>query len=210
MPVRKVKNGPSGKIITRVHGPKACGEVIAESQLEQRACYLFELDPDVVSYESQPLSLEYRLSGKLHRYTPDFLVVYASGVAALLEVKPLAIANTADFRSFRLAVASAAAKLGYRFEVLTEHDLFGPRIDNAKLLFRYLIPPASESEMSDFVHLVAEKALTLAEARMKCLQLGWPPALPFQAMATRRVEFDWDTLISGRTVLSPPKSGVTK
>lgn len=205
MPVRKVRNGPSGKIITRFHGFKAYSEIIAESQLEQRACFYLELNPQVIYFESQPLHLEYLYEGEVHRYTPDFLVAYDSGETALLEIKPFVIVNTLKFRVWKRAIAEAAGKLGYKLEILTDLDLSGPHMANAKLLFRYLSPKPDRRMTAEFEGCLADH-MTLGDARLKCLQMSFPSELPFQLMATHQITFDWDVLISSRTLLSPRKN----
>lgn len=45
-----------------------------ESLSERDYMYLLEIDPDVLSYSSQPLKIIYTLDNRQRRYTPDFLV----------------------------------------------------------------------------------------------------------------------------------------
>lgn len=52
-----------------------------------------ELDEDweVVSWQSQPVSIRYEFQGGTHRYTPDILIIYRDGTVVLEEIKPLPI-----------------------------------------------------------------------------------------------------------------------
>ncbi len=48
---------------------------------------LLEFDKNVVSYEEQPLKINYELKAKNTRYTPDVLVIYKNGSKKIFEVK---------------------------------------------------------------------------------------------------------------------------
>ena len=74
MAVRKISNKGTKKVIGKFASLKMKRVIWWESQLERDYIYLLEFDPDVASYDEQPLRIEYYLNGKKHRYTPDFLV----------------------------------------------------------------------------------------------------------------------------------------
>ena len=58
-----------------------------ESSLEFDACFYFEYDKSISSYEMQPIGLYYQYDDKSHPYTPDFLVSYRGGKNIYYEIK---------------------------------------------------------------------------------------------------------------------------
>ena len=71
MGVRRITNG-GRKVIGKFPSIKNGRMVWWESQIERDYLYLLEIDPDVVSYEEQPLKIRYYLDGEPHLYTPIF------------------------------------------------------------------------------------------------------------------------------------------
>lgn len=54
-----------------------------ESQLEKRACYLFEFSSNIISFREQPEQLCIPYIDKIKRYTPDFEVILNTGEVCL-------------------------------------------------------------------------------------------------------------------------------
>tara|TARA_R110000782_G_scaffold265178_1_gene358733 strand:+ start:1980 stop:2453 length:474 start_codon:yes stop_codon:yes gene_type:complete len=79
--------------------------------------------------------------GKIREYTPDFLVDMAGGSAPsrLIEIKPAAEMETqAEALRLRFAAASSyAAEREWSFTILTEDDIRGVRLENAKFLLPF-------------------------------------------------------------------------
>nr|WP_255673433.1 TnsA endonuclease N-terminal domain-containing protein [Deinococcus sp. 14RED07] len=102
-----------------------------------------EADPNVVSYEVQPLRLIYRdQSGRSRQYTPDVLVWRRKGVTELCEVK-----YTSDIRELRaqhrerwIVAARHAREQGWHFRLITEHHARTARTRNWLFLsaFRFM------------------------------------------------------------------------
>ena len=142
LPVRKI--GRSHSSLRAVHPSAKTGQLVhLESALERDFCCLLEFGLDIVSYVEQPVTIEYNLEGKSRRYTPDFLVFYASEKpAVLVEIK-----YRVDLRSswaqlkpkFRAAQHYAADK-GWEFRLYTELEIQTPYLQNAKLLLRFKDP----------------------------------------------------------------------
>jgi hypothetical protein len=118
---REVKNLMS-KSINVFRGRKALDEITyTESPLEADLCYHFEYDPQIISYQAQPLSFEYFFEGTTHTYSPDFEVYYDDGTISYVEVKYVAdIARIENFNEWEKAVRKTASKHGKGFIVLKE------------------------------------------------------------------------------------------
>lgn len=141
-PVRKIIK--SSRSLRGSHPSTKTGQLVQlESALERDFCCLLEFDSAVLSYVEQPVTIEYKLEGRLRRYTPDFLVHYTIERSPILaEVK-----YRADLRAqwtqlkpkFRAAKHYAAAK-GWEFRLYSEAQIQTPYLLNAKFLLRFCMP----------------------------------------------------------------------
>lgn len=126
---------PSKAISVRGKFPsKKMQRMIAwESQLERRACYLFEFLDSVTKFREQPRTFLVPTQEYIKRYTPDFELIDQHGHITYIEIKPshkipekLQIFNAID---------SFFKKSQCSFAVLTEIELIQPTIEqNLKLL----------------------------------------------------------------------------
>jgi TnsA endonuclease N terminal len=141
MPVRKISNKGTKKIIGKFPSLKMGKTVWWESQLEQDYIYLLEFDPDVTSYQEQPQTISYTLNGKKRRYTPDFFV-HRGCKRQIIEVKPEdQITKEKNVLLFN-SVAPIFNREGYEFTLVTEKAIrVQPRLANIKLLTRYARTP---------------------------------------------------------------------
>lgn len=146
MRLRKISNKGTKKVIGKFSSLKMGQVIWWESQIERDYIYLLEFDPDVVSYEEQPLRIEYYLDGKKHRYTPDFLVRKADKriiVEVKREEEALKEKNQCIFR----IVSYMCACNGYEFIVVTNTMIrLQPRLDNIKLLTKYQRTPIDDPQ----------------------------------------------------------------
>jgi hypothetical protein len=117
-------------------------KIIFRSGWELRVMTLLDQHPSVINWASESVAIPYKspLDGKMHRYIPDFLVVYKdkNGIqkAELIEVKPAkeAIAENAKSKRDRAALVVNTAKWaaamtwckrnGIHFRILTEDQIF--------------------------------------------------------------------------------------
>ena len=76
-----------------------------ESQIERDFIYLLEFDSEVLSYQEQPLRIQYVRDGRVHKYTPDFLVKRANR-RQIIEVKPERKAQSEESKAFFRIVAA--------------------------------------------------------------------------------------------------------
>jgi len=86
MPVRKIKKSYIS-CVGYFKSHKDNKQLAFESILERDFFMLLEFDKDVVSFEEQPLKINYQLKAKSTRYTPDVLVTYKDGSQKIFEVK---------------------------------------------------------------------------------------------------------------------------
>ena len=114
-----------------------------ESMLEKDFYLLLEFDPEVASYEEQPVTLSYGAAiGRQYRYTPDVLVHYqpATGVSsALCEVKYRSDLREhwTDYKAKFKAARRYARLRDWCFRLITEREVRTPRLDNARFLRHY-------------------------------------------------------------------------
>jgi len=95
-----------------------------ESQLELKACTLFEFSPSIRSYQEQPITLWLPARyDKLSRYTPDFEITDLNGLVSYVEVKPESKLKDPLIRETLLAASTLLEKQGYPYFVLTEKEL---------------------------------------------------------------------------------------
>jgi len=88
--VREPVRPTAGRVVGFYPSTKNNRLVAWESQLEQKACALFEFSADVVSYREQPITVYFESDGQMRRYTPDFELRFHDGRSMYLEVKPFA------------------------------------------------------------------------------------------------------------------------
>jgi len=122
---------------------KANETVQCESFLERKLTLLFDRDPTVQEYRSQPERLTFTDSeGTSHTYVPDFLVWKRTG-----EVEMHEVTLTERMDRFSIAEREKAARAichqrGWRYVVHTEHSL-PQATEEANLLALYRYRPTS-------------------------------------------------------------------
>lgn len=104
-----------------------------ESQLERRACYLFEFSNRITSFREQPQTFFIPNHENIKRYTPDFEIVDQHGKVTYIEIKP-SHQIPENLQKFN-AIDRFFKKNQCSFAVLTEIELIHPTIEqNLKLL----------------------------------------------------------------------------
>ena len=135
-----------------------------ESQLERDFLYLLEIDPDVISYEAQPLKMEYFMEGKIHRYTPDVRVIRTDR-KQIVEVKDEAKSKKEEYVQLFRRVGPICQKEGYEFIVVTDREIrIQPRLDNVKMIYKYAKTPVTTKHQILLYAIFGEReTLTLEE-----------------------------------------------
>lgn len=104
-----------------------------ESQLERRACYLFEFSNGIASFREQPQTFFIPNHENIKRYTPDFEITDQHGQVTYVEIKP-SHKIPENLQVFN-AIDAFFTKDKYSFALLTEMELIQPVIEqNLKLL----------------------------------------------------------------------------
>lgn len=152
--------------------PLATGTAAHESALERDFVTLTGfLDPEA-AVTAQPVTLTYLHEGIRHRYTPDYLVSRANGFRELIEIK-----YQADLYQLasRLKNAFAAAQgwaveQGATFRVVTEREIRGTILDNAKRLL-----PLRNAPLDAAMMIRVMTAMTSSRAiPIRTLLAHWP------------------------------------
>ncbi|NEU80296.1 transposase [Nostoc sp. UIC10630] len=134
---RKITNTGTKKNIGRFFSFKMRSLVWYESLNERNYMYLLEIDPDVVSYKTQPFKISYILDDKVRRYTPDFLV-QRQLKQQIVEIKPATwLDDEKNVKKFPV-IASTLKSRGWEFAMITDEMMSrGSLLNNVKLLYRY-------------------------------------------------------------------------
>ncbi len=105
-----------------------------ESGVEKDFIYLLDFDKEVTFFEEQPLSIEYRVEYKNHKYTPDFLGII-NDENWLFECKPLKYVNSPK-NTFKFKLAENwCTEQGWKFKVITAESIrSGYKLKNVKFL----------------------------------------------------------------------------
>lgn len=106
-----------------------------ESLLERDAILLLEVSPGVVSFQEQPVVIQYFDGQSLCDYYPDFEVILASGSVFHLEVKTTTKLKSPKVAAKFAAIAALYQEKGPCFRIVTEHELQRqPLLGNAQVL----------------------------------------------------------------------------
>jgi hypothetical protein len=161
-PLRKEKRArepvrpTTGRVVGFYPSTKNNRLVAWESQLEQKACALFEFSPDVVRYREQPISVYFECDGQMRRYTPDFELHFQDGRSIYLEVKPFAKLEDADIKRRLQQIARFWELNGRQFGVITDVELYNPTLQlNLKLLRAHQRIQVSDEVRQRVVHWIA-------------------------------------------------------
>jgi len=148
-----------------------------ESSLERDFLLLLDFDPEVETFEVQPVRIEYRDGhGQRHRYTPDVLVRYRAGESAdksrvtlLGEIKYRddLRQHWIEYKPKFKAAKRFARTHGWRFRLITERDIRTPYLTNARFLRPYRTLPTDRilclqllSCLNDHAEMTPQQLLT--------------------------------------------------
>ena len=128
---------------------------------------------------SQPVTVSF-LDGEVHRrYTPDFLVRPGSGRSALIEVKYRADLRT-QWQRLKPAFAAARAWAGERdaiFRIVTERQIRGPVLENAKRLLPLRFAPLDVTLAQEALHAIRSLEAPTFDTILAALPMGRRTAL---------------------------------
>ena len=208
---RHAERAPVRRVVTQ-RPKRICGYVASwktkratpyESMLERDAAMIFDTDPAVDRFYSQPLQVRYDLGEGPRRYTPDFeLVLSGQTGRTFVEIKPdRPRPGEPDF--VRLGREFEGA--GHQLIVLREADIRAePRLSNSRLCHAYAREPVS-NEFRTHVHSVLSRSdkITLGELA-DALGCGRRSAMPRLLGLMCRGDLSFDALraLDDRTLVS--------
>lgn len=212
MPVRKIP--PKHRGLTGIASGNGGPAVSFESSLERDFVILVQGDPDTITIEEQPVSIPVPgKKGRAARYIPDFLVSKRSGPHALIEVKPSSVfkERRADFDDRFAAARQYAADRGWVFEIWTEKEIRGVRLDNLKFLRRFrreAVEPSLASALLEFLP-TGNKTKTIADIVSSFGQdletLGAAQRALWILIATGRLDADLDRELTPASTVRRPR-----
>ncbi len=146
MPTRSIPK--SHRSVTgRIASAKLGRPAEFESTLERDLLTLLEFDSQVLGYEEQPVTIGYTApDGSSRSYTPDVLVAYRGSLVRrdpkrieLVEVKYRTdlFADWPRLKPKLRAGRAYSRERGWRFRILTEHEIRTPYLQNARFLLGY-------------------------------------------------------------------------
>lgn len=160
---RPVSNAGRLRVLIAVASRKAIGEMPAESQVEYDGLIELLSDPDIVTAQVQPKTLEVDIDGVKRSYTPDVRFVRRDGRIGYREFKLDKEKVDADLLAKLTAARVELEAAGYEFEVRDAADIrSGHRADNLRLLKRYAHWPTTrkfQREVWEFAGRAPELAL---------------------------------------------------
>ena len=132
-PVSRSKAGVQGKIADVMNGRSRH----AESRNEFKAFRILLATGRSAKWQEQPFVLEYHHEGKIHRYTPDVLVVRGPHVE-VVEIKEDAEAELAENQSRFAFIRELLDDHGYQFRIWKSSEIYAePRLTNVDMVLRY-------------------------------------------------------------------------
>lgn len=109
-----------------------------ESILERDFFMLLEFDKNVISYEEQPLKINYKLKAKDTRYTPDVLVKYKDISKKIFEVKYQSDLDSDPKLQHKISILKEeiARQMSLSFETFTDGQIDQIYLKNCVFLYK--------------------------------------------------------------------------
>ncbi|MCC5796352.1 MAG: hypothetical protein JJU48_03390 [Methylophaga sp.] len=173
-----------------------------ESQIEQDFLFHLEFDDSVLSYRSQAYRLDYNFEGKVTHHFPDIQVTRANGQIDYYEIKPLDKTTSDKFKSRTKAIAERMASLGHGYAVVTDADIrIQPRLENLKILYRYIDVEISVDDEATIMDLIAF-SMPINEFASLLDIAGFDLSVCYALMARGKISFDINTPIDMQMMIS--------
>ena len=158
---------------------KAKETIQCESFQERKLTLLFDRDPTVQEYRSQPERFTFTdTQGRSHTYIPDFMVWRTSGEVEIHEVTLTSRQDRLSIQEREKAANAICRQRGWRYVVHTEQSLPQPTEEaNLLALYRYHPTSYAHSNVTRFVQerLQYDKSLTFQQISQEVIQcLGLP------------------------------------
>lgn len=164
---RALSNAGPLRLLVAIASRKAVGEMPAESLVEYDGLTELLADPDIVSAQVQPETIQLHIGGVQRSYTPDVRFIRRDGRIGYREFK-LSKLELDEESTAKLDAARASYEAGgYEFDVRDAGEIRrGYRIENLRLLKRYASWATSEDFQRRVWELVGDDGETcLQDAR---------------------------------------------
>lgn len=137
MPVRKIKKSYIS-CVGYFKSYKNNKQLAFESILERDFFMLLEFKQNVLSYEEQPLKINYQLKASNTRYTPDVLVTYDDGSKKIFEVKYQSDIDSDPELQYKISVLKEeiAKQMSIPFETFTDTQIDQIYFKNCVFLYK--------------------------------------------------------------------------
>lgn len=137
MPVRKIKKSYIS-CVGYFKSYKNNKQLVFESILERDFFTLLEFQQNVLSYEEQPLKINYQLKASNTRYTPDVLVTYNDGTKKIFEVKYQSDIDSDPVLQYKISVLKEeiAKQMSIPFETFTDIQIDQIYFKNCVFLYK--------------------------------------------------------------------------
>ena len=171
--------------------------VRCESLLELDFVRSAEFARNVIRYEEQPVTIDYRLDGRPRRYTPDFLLTWRDGTRWYVEVKPSELLAMEKNQEKFLAITEFFKDRGQRFITIDEKQIRHPvRLPQIKELLR-LRSPSALNLITDLEEIVLP-----ADATFGSIAADMGEDVASSALTYRLVVFDLTARLNAATPIS--------
>ena len=183
--------------------PKLGAMISCDSYLEKKQCLVLDLNPDVISYMTQPDSTYYEFNGAICRYTSDKLVK-TNGGYEFWEIKPFTKTLSDEFKQkYKVLKTHFRDVLKVPLKVVTEEGMTKREfISNCQVLSAYINQYQDEDItnriLSDLSHLQNPRVL---DAEIIATEYGQSPDYVWSMLAFKKLKFDHDLLIDRGTKL---------
>lgn len=137
MPVRKIKKSYIS-CVGYFKSYKNNKQLAFESILERDFFTLLEFQQNVLSYEEQPLKINYQLKASNTRYTPDVLVTYDDGFKKIFEVKYQSDIDSDPELQYKISVLKEeiTKQMSIPFETFTDIQIDQIYFKNCVFLYK--------------------------------------------------------------------------
>lgn len=158
MPMRRIPKNYRNVTGIAAHR-KSEGQAMFESTLERDFLTLLAFDPNVTSFEVQPVQIMWSdLLGKSHCYTPDVMASFAQPEKTILYEVKYRSELREDWNLLRPKFKAAhhyARSRDWHFKLITDAEIKTPYLENAKFLLPILrqMVPTSISQEKLLLHL---------------------------------------------------------
>jgi hypothetical protein len=160
--VRQPVTRSKGRVVGYFPSVKSNRSVAWESQMELKACRLFEYCPTVRNYREQPEIVHYKLNGMDKKYIPDFELIRINDERVLIEIKPKAVLAKIEEKVRFTAISNKLAETNTAFAAMTEDELNVKSVqDNIKLIHPFSTLDSNQELKSYLKDLCSKKDITI-------------------------------------------------